>query len=110
MYRHSGVSHDGFGSRGSDFDVAHASGLRPTRKRDARATFLHNLIPNKIQISILRFANYLFVGNGSLRRGIPIDHPATAVDQTFVVKLDKDFLNSCGISIIERIALTGPIA
>ena len=42
MYRDSRVSHDGFGPRGGDFNVTLASGLRPTRKRDARATFVYN--------------------------------------------------------------------
>ena len=110
MYRDSRVSHDGFGSRGGDFNVALAFGLRPTRKRDARATFFHNLVANEIQMSFLRLANHLLVGNRSLRRGIPIDHSATAIDQALVVKIDKHFLDSCGISVIERIPLARPIA
>ena len=110
MYRDSGVRHDRFRSRGGDFNVAHASGLCPIRKRDARATFFHNLVANKIQISLLRFINHFLVGKRSLRRRIPIDHATTAIDQTFVVQIDKNLLHCPGIPIVERVSLTRPIA
>src|SRR6516164_3662513 len=109
MHRDSRVSHDSLGSRGSDLNVAQASGLRCIRNRDGCATF-HNLIPNEIQIPLLRLAYHLLVGNSRLRRRIPIDHPATAIDQALVVKLDKDSLDSGCISVIEGVALARPIA
>ena len=96
MKRHRGIGHDRFRPRGCDFEKA--------------AWFLHNLVANEIQIPFLRLANHLLVGNGSLRRGIPIDHPATAIDQALVVKIDKNFLDGGSISVIERIALARPIA
>src|SRR5262252_9348987 len=110
MYRDSSVSHDGFGSRGGDFDVAHASGLRRTRKRDARAAFFDDLVADEIQIPCLRLVNHLLVGNGSLRRRIPIDHPAATIDQALVVKIDKNSLDRGGITSIKRVALARPIA
>ena len=80
MKRHRCIGHDRFRPRRCDFEKA--------------AWFLHNLVANEIQISFLRLANHLLVGNGSLRRRIPIDHAATAIDQALVVKIDKDFLDS----------------
>ena len=96
MKRHRGIGHDRFRPRGCDFEKA--------------ARFLHNLVANEIQMSFLRLVNHLLVGNRSLRRRIPIDHPATAIDQALVVKIDEDFLDSGGISVIERVPLARPIA
>ena len=96
MKRHRGIGHDRFRPRRCDLKEA--------------PRFFHNLVPNEIQIPFLRLANHLLIGNGSLRRRIPIDHPATAIDQALVVKIDKDFLDSRGISVIKRIALARPIA
>src|SRR5215510_717205 len=96
MKRHRRISHDRFRPRCCDLKEA--------------ARFFHNLVANEIQIPFLWLANHLLIGNGSLRRRIPIDHPATAIDQALVVKLDKDFLESGVISVIERIALARPIA
>src|SRR5215471_13935208 len=96
MKRHGGIGHDRFRSRRCDFNET--------------TWFLHNLVANEIQISFLRLANHLLVRNGSLRCRIPIDHPATAIDQALVVKLDKNLLDSGSIRVIEGIALARPIA
>src|SRR5262249_26032304 len=71
---------------------------------------VYNFVANEIQIPFLRLANHLLVGNGSLRRRIPIDHPPTAIDQPLVVKFDKNLLDSGGIRVVESIALARPIA
>src|SRR5215472_7690941 len=109
MHRDSRVGHDSLRSRGSDLNVAPASGLRCIRSRDGCATF-DDLVANEIQITCLRLVNHLLVGNGSLRRRIPIDHPATTIDQALVVKIDKDSLDRGGITIIKRVALARRIA
>ena len=92
MKRHCSISHDCF---------------RPSRCDFKEATrFFHDFVANEIQKSFLRFTNHLLVRKGRLGRRIPINHSPTAIDQTFIVKIDKDFLNSRGVSIIERVALT----
>jgi hypothetical protein len=74
------------------------------------AWFLYNLVANEVQKPFLRLANHLLVRNSSLRGRIPIDHAATAIDQTLVVQIYENFLNSGRIRIIKRISLARPIA
>ena len=96
MKRHRGIGHDGFRPRRCDLKEA--------------PRLFDDLVANEIQIPCLRLVNYLLVGNGSLRRRIPIDHPAATIDQALVVKIDKDSLDRGAITIIKRVALARPIA
>ena len=96
MKRHRGVGHDRFRPRRCDFEKA--------------TWFLHNLVTNEIQIPFLRLANHLLVGDGSLRGRIPINHAATAIDQTLTVKADKYLSDSGGVTIIKCVTLARPIA
>ena len=70
----------------------------------------HDFIANEIKISFLRLVNDFFVRERSLCRRVPIDHPASAIDQAFVIKIDKDVLDSASISVIECIPLARPVA
>ena len=45
-----------------------------------------------------------------MRRHVPINHPATAIDQAFAVKIDKNPQDGADITIIEGITLPRPIA
>src|SRR6266480_6194594 len=96
MKSHGGIRHDCFWPCGCDFEKA--TGL------------FHDFVANKIKISFLRFGNDLLIRKRSLRSRVPIDHPATAIDQTLAVKTDKKLLDGSGISLVKRIALARPIA
>jgi len=45
-----------------------------------------------------------------LRSRIPVNHPATAVDETFVVQINKNSLDCAHVILIQGIALARPIA
>ena len=96
MKSHRGVRHDRFRPRCCDFKEP--------------PWFLHDFVANKIKISFLWFVNDFLVRERSLRSWIPVDHPTPAVDQIFVIKIDKNFLNSPNVGIIQRVPLTRPVA
>ena len=96
MKSHRRVGHDRFRPRGCDFE-------KTTR-------FFDDLIANEIEISFLRLGDDLLIRERGLRRRIPVDHPATAVDQTFVVKINKNSLDCARVILIQSIALARPIA
>ena len=50
------------------------------------------------------------VGQGGLRSRIPVDHPATAINQSLAVKIDKNLLHCADVISIQRVALPRPIA
>ena len=66
MSRHSRIGHDRFRPSGRDFNET--SGL------------FRNFIANVVKLPLLRFGNDFLVGEGSLRRRVPINHPTPAVD------------------------------
>src|SRR5204862_2270354 len=45
-----------------------------------------------------------------LRGRVPIDHAPAAVDEAFVVKIDKNFLDRANVSVVKGIAFARPIA
>ncbi len=90
------VGHDCFRPGGRDF---HKS-----------ARLFHDLIPHIVKISFLRFGDDFLIGERRLRGRVPIDHSYAAIDQLLFVKIDKNFLDGADIIVIERIALTRPIA
>src|SRR5439155_16052151 len=96
MKSHGGIRHDCFWPCGCDFQKA--------------ARLFHDFVSDKIELSFLRLGNDLFIRDSSLRSRIPVDHPATAIDQALAVKIDKNFLDGSSISIVERVALARPIA
>ncbi len=80
MKSHRRVGHDRFRPGGCDFKKA--------------ARFFDDFVANEIQISLLRFANHFLIRERRLRCRIPINHPPTAIDQAFVIKIDENFLDS----------------
>src|ERR1700730_11116710 len=96
MKSHRSVGHDGFGSRGCDFQET--PGL------------LLNLVAHEVEVSLLWLGNHFFVRHRSLGGRIPVDHAATAINQPFSIKVDKNLLDSRNVSVIERIALARPVA
>src|SRR6516164_5128800 len=96
MKSHRGIGHDRFRSRGCDFEKT--------------IRFFHNLVANIIETSFLRLGDDFLIRDRGLRSWIPVNHPATAVDQTFVVKVNKNFLNRARVILIQGITLSRPVA
>ena len=86
MKSHRGIGHDRFWPRGCDFEKA-------TR-------FFHDLVANKIEISFLRLGDDLLIRERSLRSRVPVNHSATAVDQTFIVKVNKNALDCARVILV----------
>src|SRR4029077_14886136 len=96
MKSHRSICHDGFGSRSCD--------VQETPR------LLHNLVADEVEVSLLWLGNHFFIRHRSLGSWIPVDHAATAINQPFSIKIDKNVLDSRNVSVIERIALARPIA
>ena len=47
----------------------------------------------------------LFIRQRGLRRDVPINHPATAIDQAFAIKIDKNSQDGADVIVIKGIAL-----
>src|SRR4029077_5669849 len=95
MNGNAGVGHDCFRTRGRDFEKF--SGL------------IDNLVADIIQIYALRFIDYFLVRQRGLRGRVPIDHSPAAVNEIFLVKIDKNFGDGASIRFVHRVALTRPI-
>ena len=96
MKSHRRVSHDRFRPCGCDFEET--------------AGLFHNLVSDKVKVSFLGLVNDFLVGKRRLRSRIPIDYAAAAINQTFMIKIDENVLDSPDVGIIEGITLPRPIA
>ena len=96
MKCHRSVGHDGFGSCSCDFQET--------------PRLLHNLVADEVEVPLLWLGNHFFIRHRSLGSRIPVDHAATAINQPFPIKIDKNVLYSRNVSVIERIALARPVA
>src|SRR5439155_2867157 len=76
MNRHRRIGHDRFRSSGCDLQKS--------------PRLFHDLITDIVETSPLRLGDDFLVGQGSLRSRIPVDHPATAINQAFAIKIDKN--------------------
>ena len=96
MNRHPGIGHDRFRPRCRDFEEA--------------PRLLDDLIANVIKLSLLRLRNDLLIRQRRLRSRIPIDHPPSAINQPFAIKIDKHRLDGADVIIVEGVALPRPVA
>src|SRR5262249_43921728 len=96
MKSHRRIGHNRFRSSGCHFEKA--TGL------------FHDLVANEIKFSFLWLGNDLLIRERRLRRRVPVNHPASAIDQSLLVKVDEDFWDRVRIRVIEGIALARPIA
>ena len=92
MYRHGHVRHDCFGASRGQFQ-------KFTRLFD-------ELIPHIEERAFLRCRNDFLVGESGQSGWIPVDHTATAVDEPFLVKIDKNLEDGANVFLVERVALS----
>ena len=96
MSRHRRIGHDRFRSSGCDLQKS--------------PRLFHDLITDIVETSLLRLGDDFLVGQGGLRSRIPVDHPATAINQSLAVKIDKNLLHCADVISVQRVALPRPIA
>src|SRR5207249_10146294 len=96
MSGHRRIGHDRFRSSGCDLQKS--------------PRLFHDLITDLVETSLLRLGNDFLVAQGSLRSRIPVDHPATAINQAFAIKIDKNLMHCADVSSIHRVASPPPIA
>ena len=96
MSRHCRIGHDRFRSSGCDLQKS--------------PRLFHDLITDIVETSLLRLGDDFLVGQGGLRSRIPVDHPATAINQSLAVKIDKNLLHCADVISVQRVALPRPIA
>src|SRR6266480_8011296 len=96
MHRDRSISHDRFRARRCYF------------KKTAR--FIDDFVTNEIETSLLWFADDFFVRQRRLRGRVPVDHASPAINQSFLVKIDKHFLNGLDVIRAKSVALARPIA
>src|SRR5207302_789730 len=82
------VGHDGFGSCSCDFQET--------------PRLLHNLVADEVEVPLLWLGNHFFIRHRSLSSRVPVDHAATAINQPFPIKIDKNVLYSRNVSLAER--------
>jgi hypothetical protein len=93
--RDASISHDRFRTRGRDFEKF--SGL------------IDDFVTDVVKISALRFVDYFFIRQRSLRGRVPIDHAPPTINQSLLIKMDKNFFDSTNVGFIERVPLSRPI-
>ena len=76
MHTDGRVAQDGLGARGGDGDVL------------ARLAF--DGIAHVVELGLQLFVNYLLIGNGGQRFGVPVDHAHATINLAFVVQIHKD--------------------
>src|SRR6202011_707298 len=70
---------------------------------------VHKFITNIIKLTFLRLRNHFLVRNRGLGSRVPVNHPATAVNQTFLIKVDKNALDRRHVATIKSVTLTRPV-
>ena len=95
MNRHSSVGHDCLRPRRRNFEIT--------------PRLLDNLVTHIIERAFLGRRDDLFVRQRREGDRIPVDHAFTAINQTFVVKIDEHLLDRAHISFIKCITLPRPI-
>ena len=95
MHRHTRVGHDRLGPGRGHFQKS--------------ARLVHNLVTNVIEAPLLRPRDDFLVGKRGLRGWIPVDHAASAIDQSLAIKIDKDALHRAHVVLIKGIALARPV-
>ena len=61
------------------------------------------------QMAIFLFRDYFQIGDGGVQLWIPVHQAVAAINQSFVIEIDKDFLDHSGKLLIHGEAFTGPI-
>ena len=91
MNRHPGIGHDCFRTCRRDFEKT--------------PRLLDDFVAHVIKIALLRLGNDFFIGQRGLRCRIPVDHSPAAINQTFLVKIDKDLLDRANVIVVESVTL-----
>ena len=86
--------------------------VRHNRFRTGRGQFqkfsrlFDKLISHIEEAALLRRRNDFFVRQSGQGCWIPIDHSPTAIDQSLLVKIDKNLKNSMDVFLVEGVALS----
>ena len=62
-----------------------------------------------VEVALLLLHDDFFVRKCGAGNGAPVNHPAAAVDEAFLVEIDKDLLDAGGIGGIHGEAFPGPV-
>ena len=89
------IAQQGFRTGGRQFQIAAAVLQR---------------IPQMPEMPCLHFVFYFCIRNGSQTLGAPVDDAFAAVDQTFLVVLDKYFLDCLAAALVHGKAFSRPVA
>ena len=95
VYRNSSIAEHGFGTGGS--------------KLKHFARFL-NGVKKMVEAAVLILVFYLCIGNRSHAGRTPVDHTVSAVNKSFIIKLDKNLFDSLAAAFIKSKTLFCPIA
>ena len=69
-----------------------------------------DVVAQVVELAVLLLVDYLFVREGGERLGVPVDHAHAAVDETFVVEVDKHFQHTLGAHLVHGEGGAVPVA
>ena len=93
-YRHRGVTEHRLGAGGGDHEVAAA---------------IRKGITDVPQMPVFLLREHLEIGYRGVQHRIPIDEPATAVNEAFVVEANESFPHRARQPLVHREAFVGPV-
>src|SRR4051812_47345665 len=96
MHRQCDVGHDRLRARRRHFEIT--------------SRFLDQLVADIVERALLWGRNYFLVREGSKRDWIPVHHPPSAVNQSFLIEIDESSLDRPRVLRVHRKTLARPVA